>query len=88
MSAGALGLRRRARAARAARSAAPARLARPGSDAERRHLDVLAHREAPKRAAVLERAREPGPRAAVRAPAGDLAARRARPSPRRGGRTR
>src|SRR3982750_2079044 len=36
----------------------PARRARAGADAERRHLDVLAHREATERAAVLERSRE------------------------------
>ena len=54
---------------------AAARLARAGADAERRHLDVLPHGQAAERAAVLERAREPGPGAARRAPAGDLAAR-------------
>ena len=51
--------------ARASRGRAP--------DAERRDLDVLAHGQLAERAAVLERAREPGAPAPVRAPAGDVA---------------
>src|SRR5262249_14338252 len=39
--------------------------------AERGHLDVLTHRERAERAAVLKRAREPVPAAAVRAPPRD-----------------
>ena len=55
---GRLGVARRGRAGRAARRRRAPRLARAGADAERRHLDVLAHGERPERVAVLERARE------------------------------
>ena len=48
---------------------APARLARRGAGAERRHLDVLAHAEAAEEPAVLEGAREAGAAAAVGRPA-------------------
>ena len=47
--------------------------ARPGADAERRHLDVLAHRQVAERVAVLERARETVPGPPVRRPARDVA---------------
>ena len=46
---------------------------RAGPDAERRDLDVLPHRQSAERAAVLERPRDPGAAAPVRAPAGDVA---------------
>jgi hypothetical protein len=48
-------------------------LAGPGAHAERRDLDVLAHRQRLERAAVLERPREPGPSAPVRGPARHVA---------------
>ena len=50
-----------------------ARRAWPRADAERRDLDVLPHGQAPEGAAVLERPRDPGPAAPVRAPAGHVA---------------
>ena len=50
------------------------RPARPDADAERRDLDVLAHRERRERVRVLERPRETGAAAAVRGPAGDVSA--------------
>ena len=49
--------------------------ARAGADAERRHLDVLAHRQAAKAVAVLKRAGQPVPAAPVRRPVRDVAAR-------------
>ena len=49
------------------------RTARRDADAERRHLHVLADGQRAERAAVLERAREPVPAAAVRRPARDVA---------------
>ena len=53
------------------RSAARRRgLARRGADAERRHLDVLPHREAAERVAVLERPRQPLPATPVRRSSG------------------
>ena len=70
-----IGVARRARAARAARRRAGARLARPGADAERRHLDVLAHRQrrgSAGCAGTCGRARAAAP---VRRPARDVAAR-------------
>src|SRR5947208_1027295 len=51
----------------------PPSFAAPRADAEGGDLDVLAHGERPERAAVLERARQPGSGAPVGAPAGDLA---------------
>ena len=48
---------------------APRRAPRARADAERRHLDVLAHRQAAKAVAVLERAGEAVPAAPVRRPA-------------------
>jgi hypothetical protein len=50
------------------------RLAAAGPDPERGDLDVLAHAEAAERVAVLERAREAAPPAAVRRPGGHVLA--------------
>ena len=78
--------------ARAGSSSSSARCrASPGprSDAERRDLDVLAHRQPAERAAVLERPREPGARRAGAALQRVIVAGpRARRCPRSGSRTR
>ena len=50
------------------------RRTRPGARTQRRDLDVLAHAQPGERPAVLERARETGPAAAVRRPRGDVLA--------------
>src|SRR6185437_12883380 len=50
----------------------PGRLARPRADAERGHLDVLAHRQVAEPTGMLERPREPVAAAAVRRPARDV----------------
>ena len=65
---------RRARARSSSSAARAPRAAAARADAERRDLDVLAHRQRAERVAVLERAREPVPAAAVRRPARDVAA--------------